>query len=157
MIQTRAPGAVAGKQAAEREELTGERRSTILPGSSTEGTVSRKPSRCIGALAIDEGSYGPDHPKVANDLWNLAELLFVTNRLVEAEPLYRRALAIDEASHGPDHADTLARKRGLLVLAELNNSTREPKSLITPGGVGRNQPCPCGSGKKYKRCHGSPA
>ena len=23
--------------------------------------------------------------------------------------------------------------------------------------VGRNQPCPCGSGKKYKRCHGSAA
>ncbi|TNY35540.1 preprotein translocase subunit SecA [Thermomonospora catenispora] len=23
-------------------------------------------------------------------------------------------------------------------------------------GVGRNDPCPCGSGKKYKRCHGSP-
>lgn len=21
--------------------------------------------------------------------------------------------------------------------------------------VGRNDPCPCGSGKKYKRCHGS--
>ena len=21
-------------------------------------------------------------------------------------------------------------------------------------GVGRNDPCPCGSGKKYKRCHG---
>ncbi|MCW5618080.1 MAG: SEC-C domain-containing protein [Nitrosomonas sp.] len=20
--------------------------------------------------------------------------------------------------------------------------------------VGRNQPCPCGSGKKYKQCHG---
>lgn len=20
--------------------------------------------------------------------------------------------------------------------------------------VGRNQPCPCGSGKKYKKCHG---
>ncbi len=20
--------------------------------------------------------------------------------------------------------------------------------------VGRNEPCPCGSGKKYKRCHG---
>jgi preprotein translocase subunit SecA len=26
-----------------------------------------------------------------------------------------------------------------------------------PGGkkVGRNQPCPCGSGKKYKLCHGA--
>ena len=22
--------------------------------------------------------------------------------------------------------------------------------------VGRNKPCPCGSGKKYKRCHGKP-
>ena len=25
------------------------------------------------------------------------------------------------------------------------------------GSVGRNDPCPCGSGKKYKRCHGAPA
>ncbi|MGH9267848.1 MAG: SEC-C metal-binding domain-containing protein, partial [Acidimicrobiales bacterium] len=21
--------------------------------------------------------------------------------------------------------------------------------------VGRNEPCPCGSGRKYKRCHGA--
>jgi len=28
---------------------------------------------------------------------------------------------------------------------------------VTNGGpkVGRNDPCPCGSGKKYKKCHGS--
>jgi len=30
----------------------------------------------------------------------------------------------------------------------------------TPTGgfanVGRNDPCPCGSGRKYKRCHGDP-
>jgi uncharacterized protein YecA (UPF0149 family) len=23
--------------------------------------------------------------------------------------------------------------------------------------VGRNDPCPCGSGKKYKKCHGTAA
>jgi uncharacterized protein YecA (UPF0149 family) len=23
--------------------------------------------------------------------------------------------------------------------------------------VGRNDPCPCGSGKKYKKCHGANA
>ncbi len=23
--------------------------------------------------------------------------------------------------------------------------------------VGRNEPCPCGSGKKYKKCHGAVA
>ncbi len=55
------------------------------------------------ALAIDEQSYGKDHPKVAIDLNNLAELLQATNRLAEAEPLMRRALAIDEQSYGKDH------------------------------------------------------
>ena len=25
------------------------------------------------------------------------------------------------------------------------------------GRVGRNEPCPCGSGKKYKHCHGAVA
>ena len=57
------------------------------------------------ALAIDEASFGPDHPDVAIRLNNLAELLRATNRLAEAEPLYRRALAIDEASFGPDHPE----------------------------------------------------
>lgn len=26
-----------------------------------------------------------------------------------------------------------------------------------PDKVGRNEPCPCGSGKKFKQCHGNPA
>lgn len=30
-----------------------------------------------------------------------------------------------------------------------------PKVAATPD-VGRNEPCPCGSGLKYKRCHGMP-
>ena len=42
------------------------------------------------ALAIDEQSYGPDHPHVAIDLNNLAALLQATNRLADAEPLSRR-------------------------------------------------------------------
>ena len=46
------------------------------------------------ALAIDEASYGPDHPDVAPDLNNLASLLQATNRLGEAEPLSRRYLEI---------------------------------------------------------------
>jgi len=27
---------------------------------------------------------------------------------------------------------------------------------VVPTAVGRNEPCPCGSGKKYKNCHGRP-
>ena len=52
------------------------------------------------ALAIDENSYGAEHPDVAIDLNNLAQLLQATNRLGEAEPLMRRALAIDERATG---------------------------------------------------------
>ncbi|KQP55231.1 preprotein translocase subunit SecA [Methylobacterium sp. Leaf399] len=31
---------------------------------------------------------------------------------------------------------------------------RNPDDTETWGRVGRNEPCPCGSGKKYKHCHG---
>ena len=30
-----------------------------------------------------------------------------------------------------------------------------PLQAVPKGDVGRNDPCPCGSGKKYKRCHGA--
>ena len=46
------------------------------------------------ALAIDERSFGAEHPNVAIDLNNLALLLQATNRLGEAEPLMRRHLVI---------------------------------------------------------------
>ncbi|MDX2082388.1 MAG: preprotein translocase subunit SecA [Rickettsiales bacterium] len=32
---------------------------------------------------------------------------------------------------------------------------RDPANPATWGNVGRNELCPCGSGKKYKQCHGS--
>ncbi|MBV8565641.1 MAG: preprotein translocase subunit SecA [Methylobacteriaceae bacterium] len=33
-------------------------------------------------------------------------------------------------------------------------AARDPRDPSTWGKVGRNEPCPCGSGKKYKHCHG---
>ncbi|HEV2557776.1 MAG TPA: preprotein translocase subunit SecA [Microvirga sp.] len=35
------------------------------------------------------------------------------------------------------------------------NEERDPADPKTWGRVGRNEACPCGSGKKYKHCHGS--
>ena len=32
-----------------------------------------------------------------------------------------------------------------------------PKPVRAGAKVGRNDPCPCGSGKKYKKCHGANA
>jgi preprotein translocase subunit SecA len=33
---------------------------------------------------------------------------------------------------------------------------RQPVRKVATDTVGRNDPCPCGSGKKYKHCHGAP-
>jgi tetratricopeptide repeat protein len=44
-----------------------------------------------------------------------------TNRLAEAEPLYRRALTIEEKNSGPDHPNVAA---GLNNLAGLLYATR---------------------------------
>ncbi len=46
---------------------------------------------------------------------------------------------------------TLTRAETRAVPAE----ERDPKDPSTWGKVGRNEACPCGSGKKYKHCHGA--
>ena len=79
------------------------------------------------ALAIDEKSYGPDHPTVATRLNNLAFLLQDTNRLSEAEPLFRRALAIAEKGLGPEHPTTETIRRNLRSLQDrLGHSSGGP-------------------------------
>jgi preprotein translocase subunit SecA len=35
------------------------------------------------------------------------------------------------------------------------SSARDPHDPASWGKVGRNEPCPCGSGRKYKHCHGA--
>ena len=39
--------------------------------------------------------------------------------------------------------------------AATRTETAKPQPVVKPDeSVGRNDPCPCGSGKKYKKCHG---
>ena len=49
--------------------------------------------------------------------------------------------------------DEMAGFGGQNVLAMAQDRT--PEDPATWGKVGRNEPCPCGSGKKYKHCHGA--
>src|SRR3989442_14010228 len=51
--------------------------------------------------------------------------------------------------NGPSGQRSSGRTNGRSPAA--NQSTRP----TVPGRVGRNDPCPCGSGKKYKKCHGA--
>ncbi|GAB5510011.1 MAG: preprotein translocase subunit SecA [Hyphomicrobiales bacterium] len=49
----------------------------------------------------------------------------------------------------------MAALRGEPVPDALQAAVRDPNDESTWGKVGRNEPCPCGSGKKYKHCHGA--
>jgi Flp pilus assembly protein TadD len=53
------------------------------------------------------------------------------------------ALARRTLDAAPEHGEA----RALLALAEANGSRTR--------AVGRNDPCPCGSGRRYKQCHGA--
>lgn len=37
---------------------------------------------------------------------------------------------------------------------ELYREQKQSTTVVKPKKIGRNDPCPCGSGKKYKFCHG---
>ncbi|MEI9942511.1 MAG: SEC-C metal-binding domain-containing protein [Pseudomonadota bacterium] len=79
-----------------------------------------------------------------------------------AEAYYRRALAIAETA--------TARSEATLRIASLmidNGREADAAAFVTQQrkparsaaaklpSAGRNDPCPCGSGKKYKKCHGA--
>ena len=52
----------------------------------------------------------------------------------------------------------MSRPEGTTNLQNTNNAQKPPTQKTQPvraeQKVNRNAPCPCGSGKKYKKCHG---
>jgi len=77
--------------------------------------------------------------------------------LARVEPITREQMEAMENKRRED----LAKQKMQLRHDELNAIGEEeqqakPKAQIVRGGpkVGRNDPCPCGSGKKFKSCHG---
>ena len=96
------------------------------------------------------------------------EAFEVLGDAVAAEASYRRAMAIAEDE--TEQEESFAQLTGLLEdmgrfeeLDELLSPSlhAERPVVATPpvvakplAAVGRNEACPCGSGKKYKKCHG---
>jgi tetratricopeptide (TPR) repeat protein len=86
--------------------------------------------------------------------------------LPAAEAYFRRSLV--EAKTPNERMQALIRIAGCLIdqgrNAEANEIMQQTRKLdgeldaqANPPAVGRNEPCPCGSGKKYKKCHGAAA
>jgi len=74
------------------------------------------------ALAIDEATYGKDHPNVAAIVNNLGNVLHDLGDLAGARQCLERALAIDEATYGKDHPGVATDVNNLgLVLHDLGD------------------------------------
>lgn len=79
------------------------------------------------ALFIEEKVSGPDHPKTAISLNNLAGFYRSIGNYKKAEPLYKRALAIREKVLGTNHPGTALILSNLAVL--YGSSKQEGKSI----------------------------
>ena len=70
---------------------------------------------------------------------------------------------LDPFSADDDTADVDAATRGIMQNLPPLLNIPQPSMPERDGGglaeapISRNAPCPCGSGKKYKHCHGQPA
>jgi preprotein translocase subunit SecA len=72
----------------------------------------------------------------------------------------QRRAAPDRSLREMDEHAQAARRRNREQLAHAHRAgataeSTSVKQVLRGDKVGRNDPCPCGSGKKYKRCHGS--
>ena len=66
----------------------------------------------------------------------------------ETPPMQARHI---DATTGEDEFSPFALASESFVAPE----NRDPRNPATWGRIGRNEACPCGSGKKYKHCHGA--
>ena len=56
----------------------------------------------------------------------------------------------------PQKKERLTESRDENVVEEQNAQQKpKPQPIRVEAKIGRNDPCPCGSGKKYKNCHGA--
>ena len=81
-------------------------------------------------VRIREEKLGPNDPKLATALNNLALLLQATNRLTEAEPLMRRARKIDEDTFGSDHPNVARDLNNLAQLLDATNRRTEAEPMM---------------------------
>ena len=92
-------------------------------------------------------------------------------RIQSEEEVREAALAIEERAENignvtythPNDDGSVSEERGSesaaaeAAMGAVAAAMASSRASTVPGGVpkvGRNEPCPCGSGKKYKQCHG---
>ena len=95
-----------------------------------KGRVDRAERWLRRALAFVEKTYGPEDPKVAVPLNDLAQLLRAANRLSEAEPLKRRIAEVLVKDYGEDHPNVATALNNLALLLKDMNRLSEAEPLM---------------------------
>ncbi|MHA7837772.1 MAG: SEC-C metal-binding domain-containing protein [bacterium] len=84
---------------------------------------------------------------------------FVYPRPRSEAPTARASAPARPAARSAPATDAPSRERGHAAEAGTTPGTPSSRLAEAAGGpvgkVGRNDPCPCGSGKKYKKCCGA--
>ncbi|MGM0437088.1 MAG: preprotein translocase subunit SecA [Bacillota bacterium] len=73
------------------------------------------------------------------------------NRGIDGDPILKNRL-----NYGKKNPFADAKEKAQAQKAQQQNTNKQQKqqTVVKPEEPGRNDPCPCGSGKKYKRCCG---
>jgi preprotein translocase subunit SecA len=76
---------------------------------------------------------------------------------IEAQDLQKHAAQLESAMarHGEDEEAAVARSGGAAGRRRTASPPSMPPASKAAPKVGRNDVCPCGSGKKFKKCHGA--
>ena len=96
--------------------------------------------------ALIRAAEAPDYP---------AEIVGVLSNRADAAGL-AFAAAAGIATAVCSHKDFTGREAFDAALSGARPGERQG-TIVAAEKVGRNEPCPCGSGKKYKKCHGEAA
>ena len=107
------------------------------------------------------------YEKILENPVEIEDSLFVPNKVDELEEDSQVALGYDPEKLYMNMVDcnaewlyTLPQWDKILTperRKELYKIQKSSKTIVKPPKVGRNDPCPCGSGKKYKKCCGANA
>lgn len=141
---------------------------TITPGRAVE--VLLIPCHGHEEEGFERFLVAEDGHKRAVTHLNLATLLSQRGQLEEALKEANRALEMDREQPYPllvlgwlhyqnkDTAEATRCFRKAVGMEPNNDHYRKALEMVNPylsAKAGRNDPCPCGSGKKFKKCHGS--
>jgi preprotein translocase subunit SecA len=98
-------------------------------------------------------AYGQKDPKIEYQRESFAMFEQMMHRIQDAtiEYLFRVQVAPQPARRIQPHNPILAEKQEAVSPLDRHPAPSQPQ---IPDKLGRNDPCPCGSGKKYKKCCG---